>query len=116
MLVTDPISSAKILFGTASLVGQNLIILSTSGRSLTMITLPNDNFILVKWASLFLMMVSAYRFWGPLAPFFVFGVWAFLNSLINTLCVYIASTGLMINTTLMVGLKKDESQAKNLHG
>lgn len=81
-----------------------------------MITLPNDTLAPIKWGSLLLMMLSAYYWWGNIAPFFVFGVWAFLNTMINTLCIYITSTGLILNATMQLGMKKDESKTQNIHG
>jgi hypothetical protein len=81
-----------------------------------MITLPNDALVFPKWASLILMAVPAYHWFGTLAVFFVIGVWMFLNSIVNTYCIYFTSNFLMLNATLDKRLKKDESKAENLHG
>ena len=69
-----------------------------------------------KWAFLLMVMGPAYYWWDYPAPIFIAGIFFYVDSLYTGFVRLLATSVLVIRSSILEKDKKDESKAESLHG
>ena len=77
---------------------------------------PMDEFSLYRWAATLMVLGPAYFWWGYAAPIFVFGILLLLYVHYTAIIKLLATSVLVINSSILKEKEQDESKVENLHG